>query len=78
MSGRKFFITKAGRMGLGPAEMRPGDVVCVLFGSPTPFLLRRTTVVEEFKFVGECYVNGLMNGEAFEVRPEGIVPIALV
>ncbi|KAI9666761.1 MAG: hypothetical protein M1831_001536 [Alyxoria varia] len=37
---RRFFITAKGMFGLGPRETRTGDKVCVLFGSPVPFILR--------------------------------------
>ena len=39
---RHFFITKQGRFGLGPSEMKSGELVCVLLGSDIPLLLLRT------------------------------------
>jgi hypothetical protein len=59
---RRFFITKSGLMGIGPDNMKEGDVVTVLFGGNVPYLLR--PVDAGFKFLGECYVPGLMEGEA--------------
>jgi hypothetical protein len=38
--GRCLFITTQGYMGIGPARMVPGDLVCSLFGASVPFLLR--------------------------------------
>lgn len=32
LSERRFFVTKTGYMGLGPASMKTGDIVCVLRG----------------------------------------------
>lgn len=61
---RRFFITHAGRMGIGPDVMRQGDVVTVLFGGKVPYLLR--PVASGYKFLGECYVPNLMSGEAVE------------
>lgn len=60
---RRFGITAAGRMFLGPGDARPGDAVCVLNGGNVPFLLR---AAEDgcFSLVGECYVHDLMLGEA--------------
>src|SRR6266536_4719840 len=58
---RSFFMTETGYMGLGPALMQPGDKVCVLYGWRTPMLLRE--VGESNRFVGECYVYGMMMGE---------------
>ena len=41
---RSFIITERGFLGLAPAHWaaatRPGDLVCVLYGGPTPFILR--------------------------------------
>lgn len=59
---RRFFITHAGRMGIGPDVMRQGDIVTVLFGGKVPYLLR--PVASGYKFLGECYVPDLMHGEA--------------
>ncbi|KAF4633568.1 hypothetical protein G7Y89_g4550 [Cudoniella acicularis] len=37
---RKFFITKKGYIGLGPAKLRVGDGLFMLLGGRTPFILR--------------------------------------
>ncbi|CAG8977013.1 hypothetical protein HYALB_00008871 [Hymenoscyphus albidus] len=37
---RRLFITKNGRIGLGPPKTQPGDRVYVLLGGRTPFILR--------------------------------------
>lgn len=59
---RKFFFSSKGFFGLGPGSMQADDLVCVLFGADTPFVLRR--VGSRYKVVGECYVHGLMQGQA--------------
>ena len=38
---RRLFITADGYLGIGPQATRPGDVVCVLLGGSTPFVLRK-------------------------------------
>jgi hypothetical protein len=38
-SFRRFFITKNGRMGIGPAEMRTGDSACVFLGAAVPLII---------------------------------------
>ena len=60
---RRLFVTEEGHVGLGPLLTRPGDLVCILFGSPVPFVLR---AVEGGRvvLVGECYCHGVMEGEA--------------
>jgi hypothetical protein len=40
--GRRFFITKAGYIGVGPRNMSVGDHAFVLCGSQVPFVLRRS------------------------------------
>ncbi|KAH6651000.1 heterokaryon incompatibility protein-domain-containing protein [Chaetomium tenue] len=58
-----------GREGLGPAAAREGDVVAVLFGGVVPFVLRPCEGEDGVRFwrlVGECFVPGLMQGEAVE------------
>lgn len=42
-----------------------GDVVCVLFGNKVPFCLR--PMGRRYLLVGECYVHGLMKGEAMDM-----------
>ena len=59
--GRKMFQTKAGYLGLGPRMLQQGDLVFILFGGKTPYLLRPNGT--GYKLVGECYVDGMMRGE---------------
>jgi hypothetical protein len=73
MSRRRcFFVTKAGRMGLGPSEVKAGDNLVVIFYCPTPYLLR-SRGDGTCHFVGEAYVNGLMYGEALCMLDSGSV-----
>ncbi|KAH7395426.1 heterokaryon incompatibility protein-domain-containing protein [Cadophora sp. MPI-SDFR-AT-0126] len=67
---RSFFRTEKGYYGLGPSEVQQGDVIVVLFGGTTPYVLRPNNE-EGFTFVGECYVYGLMNGEAIAMMERG-------
>lgn len=39
-TNRRFFVTENGRMGLAPLDSEPGDLVCLILGSPVPFILR--------------------------------------
>ena len=70
---RKFFITDQGYMGIGSHLVEPGDKVCVLFGGSTPYIVRPTSIPDEYLFLGECYVHGLMDGEAIKLWEEGKV-----
>ena len=64
---RKFFITAEGRMGLCPRDTREGDKVVVLSGGSVPYILREVAG-SRWTFVGECYVDGWMFGEAESIR----------
>ena len=68
-NGRRFFITSKGYTGIGPAALRQHDLVCVLFGGRTPFVLKKEE--DSYRFLGEAYVHGLMNGEAIKKLEEG-------
>lgn len=62
---RIFARTSKGYYVLCPKVTQPGDIVCVLFGGKLPFCLR--PLRDRYLLVGECYVHGLMNGEAMEM-----------
>lgn len=68
---RRIMVTDLGDIGLAPRMAQKGDVVCVLFGCSVPVVLRRLGQDgiqgqdgPVFKFVGECYLDGFMDGEA--------------
>ena len=63
--GRIFARTSKGYYVLGPAALEVGDVVCVLPGCKVPFCLR--SIGRHYLLVGECYVHGLMKGEAMSM-----------
>jgi hypothetical protein len=63
--GRVFARTRKGYFLVGPPVVEAGDVICVLLGGKLPFCLR--PVGAHHMLVGECYVYGLMKGEAIEM-----------
>jgi hypothetical protein len=63
-NGMVLFLGEDGNMGMGPQDMRPGDVVAVFFGHPVPVVLRSSE--DNYLFVGECFAFGLMDGEAIQ------------
>jgi hypothetical protein len=63
--GRRVFHCGNGKFGLGPAATRPGDRVVILFGGIVPFVLRPSDD-GTWRFVGESFVPGLMQGEGVE------------
>ena len=61
---RRVFNTEGkGYFGLGSGSIQRGDGVWVLQGGTVPFVLRKTPE-GTFRIVGECYVHGIMRGEA--------------
>ena len=61
---RTFFLTKEGRMGLGPFFTLPFDRIFCISGVSTPFVMR-PTLRGRYKLVGECYVHGIGDGFDF-------------
>lgn len=59
---RRFTLTQEGRMGLVPIHTKKGDVVAVLTGGRVPIVLRPEKGF--YTVVGDCYVQGIMDGEA--------------
>lgn len=78
---RLFFRTRLGRFGLGPSVALPDDVIATVCGSSWPLILRPLGD-NTYKFVGLCYVEGLMYGESLETpeaRRNGITtPLRIV
>lgn len=62
--GRRFARGKEAFFAMCPPVAEVGDVLCILFGAKTPFCLRPTG--EGYLFVGECYVEGVMDGKWVE------------
>jgi hypothetical protein len=65
--GSKILRTKSGYIGTGPRYMEEGDLICVLYGGQTPFVLRREAW-GNYRFIGDCYIHGIMNGEALSME----------
>jgi hypothetical protein len=61
VSRRSLAITAQGYLCLAPVDTKDGDCVAVLLGGKTPYILRPDG--EEYRFLGESYVYGIMKGE---------------
>lgn len=75
--GRQFFYTADGFMGIGPEGAQIDDQVWGLVGGNILYVVRK---LEDgfYKFVGECYVHGMMHGEIGERESFEIQDITLV
>jgi hypothetical protein len=78
---RRFFITRDGRMGIGPESIQPGDQVVIMCGGKVPFAIRRDNNEPNHhaKLVGDLYIHGVMDGEGVPANhgQEDIVRILL-
>ena len=78
-------MTEGGHVGLCFPHARPGDEVWVLAGGKVPFVLRRFDEAADTSdastrtcgLVGECYLDGFMDGEALQKEGITMVPIHL-
>ncbi|KAL2878338.1 hypothetical protein SGCOL_006308 [Colletotrichum sp. CLE4] len=57
----KLLVTEDGFVGRSSSHIQEGDVVAILFGCDIPVVLRRDGL--NFKFVGGCYISGMMYGD---------------
>ena len=75
---RRLFRTKQSYIGLGPEHLKQGDQIWVLKGGRVPFMLRPAGEFgfkrgvegkrECHRLVGDCYVHGIMFGEAMQAH----------
>ncbi|KAF7502910.1 hypothetical protein GJ744_004815 [Endocarpon pusillum] len=68
MNKSRLFRLASGHVGIGPKNIREGDVVCVVSDVTTPFVLRRIQHDQPNRchLLGEAYVHGIMHGEAVD------------
>lgn len=82
------FITRGGRFGLGPLNAQPGQQLWIVGGCRLPVLLDMwpsgsngedgdESSCRDFTWVSECFVYGMMKGEAVEGRGDEQVDIRL-
>ena len=76
---QRLFFTSHGRLAAGSPTTRVGDCVFVAKGSSWPLLLRplhdSNIEIEQqdfpsYRFMGTCYVDGIMDGEAVDADTE--------
>jgi len=70
--GRRLIRTRKGYVGMAGALTQKGDHIALVKGGRIPLILRR--IGEKWIFIGDSYVHGIMQGEAFyEDRCEKII-----
>ncbi|ETS76725.1 hypothetical protein PFICI_12112 [Pestalotiopsis fici W106-1] len=69
---RTLFKTAKDMLGLGHVAIKPGDHVTLVWGVDSPIILRPRNgrdTSEGFRFLGDAYVDGIMQGEYLENNP---------
>lgn len=64
----RLMVSCQGRVGMVAQKAKKGDLICVLFGCSIPVLLRDSPDPgdESFELIGECYLDGFMDGSILE------------
>ena len=75
--GRRLFETSRGFIGLGPAAAQIDDEICLFLGGQVCYVLR-CRKDGHHEFIGECYVHGMMDGQACEDESFSIRKIVLI
>lgn len=64
---RRIVFNKKWPIGLAPRKAVPGDLIVILHGATVPCVLRRSEEAEGcFRWVGNCYLDSAMQGEAVD------------
>jgi hypothetical protein len=77
---RRMIMTEQERLlGLAPETAQEGDLVCIIFGCSVPVLLRKIisdemTGEHHYELVGDCYIHGMMDGEALTMQQTRNIP----
>ncbi|KAE9966829.1 hypothetical protein BLS_006782 [Venturia inaequalis] len=61
--GRTLFKGIGDRYGLATTDIQVGDLICILHGSSVPMILRGLSS-NTYQFIGQCYFEDCMHGEA--------------
>lgn len=72
----KFCTTAGDRLALVPNAAEPGDEICVIPGAQVPYAIRRSSS-GRYQLVGECYLGGMMDGEAMGKDDIPLQPIEI-
>ena len=79
-TARLLAVTSTGYLGLVPEDAAEGDHVVLMPGGKVPYVLRRIEVSADenrvehdrtddkgyYSFIGDCYMHGIMHGEAYD------------
>jgi len=72
-TNRAFIMTEGGRIGAASSGVKVGDTICVLFGGRPAYVAQKKHEFGTWRFIGDAYIDDLMNGEIFEILEKGEV-----
>jgi hypothetical protein len=67
--------TNSGNIGVVSGRAQKGDQIWVLLGCSVPVVLRKRDGEQSCEVIGECYLQGYMQGEIMEELRKGAVNI---
>jgi hypothetical protein len=65
--GRLFCVTTKDSLGCMPQTAKVGDQICLFYGGRLPFVIRPCGD-RRYIYVGNCYLHGIMDGEAVDMK----------
>lgn len=71
-SSKRLFQSTQGYLGIMSTTAQVGDEIFFVPGSTVPFVFRKTDNSDEYEFLGDAYVHGIMYGELWRggLQPE--------
>ena len=75
---RRFCLSREGRIGWVPYAAQEGDIVSLMRGSPVPVIIRPVQRENSYLMIGQCYIHGIMDGEAVAGKEDQFRRIQLV
>ncbi|OMP82774.1 hypothetical protein BK809_0000964 [Diplodia seriata] len=76
LAWRRVITTAKGYLGLAPAATEAGHKIFIILGCDSPIVLQNRG--NHYRVVGECYVQGFMNGEIDEIVRKGHLTVTAI
>lgn len=64
LNKRSFILTESGKVGMVPWWCQKGHLVAVIHGCSVPLILSKIENGSTYNLIGDCYLEGVMHGEA--------------
>jgi hypothetical protein len=77
MRGRGLFRTERGKKGIGPKDVEQGDIVAIICGTRTPFIIRESAEGTGWSIIGDAWISG-STAEAIQLKASMIQDLQIV